>query len=174
MQMGSPVLFVISFVLMIISHSNADMITDVCKDTEQTGFSTYYARCLKYLKGDPKTSSAKDYLELSKFTLELAMKKTLENRNWIKDLLKTKEDPAIKGCVDWYTRIFIWFRSSRSELGYDNLSANYDAKAAGDGADSCQALLDGAGIHNPGITARNNDSSLLSTIAFYVTNRLPQ
>ena len=89
-------------------------------------------------------------------------------------MLKTKEDPAIKGCVDCYTSIFISFKSSRSELGYDNLKANYDAKVAGDGADSCQALLDGAGIHNPGITARNNDSSLLSTIAFFVTNRLPE
>lgn len=165
--MGSSFLFITFFILMAITHCHADMISEVCKDT------TDNAACLNYLKGDPKTSSAKDFKELSKFTLELAIRKTSESQNWIKDLLKTKEDPSIKICgFEAYDEVVGSFKSSIRELDEDPQTANYDAKVAGDGAEQCQNVLEQAGIQNPEITARNKDAMLLSDIAFEVTNRI--
>ncbi|KAF7803051.1 pectinesterase inhibitor [Senna tora] len=122
-------------------------------------------------KGDPHASSAKSYRELAKFTLEICLRKAIESQNFIKGLLKAKENASVRYCAfESYAAVVGSFSSAYGELDEDIDTANYDSKIAGDDADECQRELESHGIQIPEIFSRNKDMKLLSSIAYSVTN----
>ncbi|KAJ1438430.1 Pla a 1-like [Sesbania bispinosa] len=129
--------------------------------------------CLQVLKADPRITSAKDYRDLSKFILYLAINKAIQGQNYFHNLMYTHPTKAIRQCANfWYSGTIASFRSALRELAEDPESANYDARAAGDGPTSCQRAIMAEGLNNPQIRFRNYQTSLLSNIAFVATNHL--
>ncbi|XP_061345827.1 uncharacterized protein LOC133291567 [Gastrolobium bilobum] len=143
---------------------------NVCKDAGKDN-----ARCLNLLKAYPQITSAKNYVELCRFILEMAIKKSTEGQNYLKGVMKKNPSPAIKECatVD-YDELVESFKSSLGELVEDPSTANYDAKVAGDGPDTCDRALAQANIVDPSISTLNNNMKFLSNVAFFATNHLPQ
>ncbi|CAJ2666332.1 plant invertase/pectin methylesterase inhibitor protein [Trifolium pratense] len=132
------------------------------------------ARCLQVLKADPEIASAKNDLQLCKLILKFGLKKATEAQNYLKDLAKTNPAPAIQECATiHYDGVVGSFKSALGELVDDSMTSNYDAKVAGDGPNTCNTALAKANINDPTITALNKEISLISTIAFLATNKLP-
>ncbi|KAJ1438425.1 Pectinesterase inhibitor domain [Sesbania bispinosa] len=169
----SSLFFTLSLIL-LISHtpfpaSGANLYEAVCKEAEKDS-----ARCLQILKDEPRIASARTYDDLSKFILEFGLKRATEGQNYLKEVMKTNPTPAITQCATvHYDGVVGSFKSSLGELEEDVLTANYDAKVAGDGPTTCNSLLADEKINNPTISALNSDILLISKIAFLATNKLP-
>lgn len=168
----SSLLFTLSLILLChapLQASSANLYESVCKEAGEDN-----GRCLQVLKGEPKIASAKDYVQLSKLILQMGVKKGTEGQNYLKEVMKTNPSPAIKQCATTlYDGVVGSFKSSLSELEEDGLTANYDAKVAGDGPSTCDRALAAEKINNPSIASLNSDVLLISKIAFLATNKLP-
>lgn len=142
---------------------------DLCKNAAGDS-----VRCLQVLKAEPRIISAKTELELCKVVLQFGIKKGTEGQNYLKELAKTNPSKAITDCANiHYNEVVGSFKSALGELKVDGLTANYDAKVAGDGPTTCDAALAAAKINNPAITTLNKEILLISNIAFVATNNLP-
>ncbi|CAL0328172.1 unnamed protein product [Lupinus luteus] len=114
----SFLLFIVSMIL--ISHSltaasGESLYEGVCRETKNPD-------CIPLLKDDPQITSAKNYLDLSRFILDFAEKKAREGKEGAKgDLIKDPE------------------------------SAAYQARVAGDGPEYCAKAFKEANIENPPI-----------------------
>ncbi|KAL5080787.1 hypothetical protein RYX36_009208 [Vicia faba] len=156
--------------LIFISQASCALYEEVCKAAAEDS-----ARCLQVLKDQPRIALAKNDMELSKLVVEFALKKGTEAQNYLKEMMKTNPAPAIKDCATThYDGVVGSFRSSLGELKSDTETANYDAKAAGDGAETCDVALAKAKINIPAISALNKEIKLISKIAFLATDRLPE
>lgn len=132
------------------------------------------ARCLQVLKAEPKIPSAKTELELCKVVLQFAVKKGTAAQKYLKEIAMTNPSKAINDCATiHYDGTVGSFKSSLGELKVDGLTANYDAKVAGDGPTTCDVALAAEKINNPAITELNKEILLISNIAFWATNNLP-
>ncbi|KAL2334948.1 hypothetical protein Fmac_016161 [Flemingia macrophylla] len=133
------------------------------------------ARCLEILKVDPKMVKASSYAEISKLILKLGEEKAASAQKALKEIMKTNPSPAIAECATtFYDGVVASFKSSLGELKVDALTANYDAKVAGDGPTTCDKALASANIVNPSISTLNKDILLISKLAFIATNKIPQ
>ncbi|KAK7310192.1 hypothetical protein RJT34_07531 [Clitoria ternatea] len=142
----------------------------VCKDAGKDN-----GRCLKLLEAYPKITSAKDYVKLCKYTLKMAVKKSIKGQNYLQKVMKKNPSRAIKQCATFdYDGLVLSFKSSLGELVESPDTANYDAKVAGDGPVNCQRALDADKIVNRSISKLNNEMEFLSLVAFLATNHLPQ
>ena len=83
-----------------------------------------------------------------------------------------RQQSALKGCLWGYDGAVSSFKSALMELKVDPLTANYDAKVAGDGAVYCSGLMDSAGIKDSAMSDGNFFTSSFSNIAFVITNYL--
>nr|XP_004504521.3 uncharacterized protein LOC101491585 [Cicer arietinum] len=105
----------------------------------------------------------------------MAIQKGIEGQNELKKLIeKYPSSKAIKDCatVD-YNELVNSFSSSLREIVEDPDSANYDAKVAGDGPQTCESdLVDEKIVNDPSISTLNNEMYFLSTIAFLATSHL--
>ncbi|XP_020232125.1 uncharacterized protein LOC109812549 [Cajanus cajan] len=130
--------------------------------------------CMQLLKAaDPSIVHAKDFSELSKAVLTLALNKGTEGQAFLKELAKVQNSPAITECANFfYDGVVGSFRSALGEFKEDPQTANYDSKVAIDGPDGCNRALASEKIYNPAIDALNKEIMLLSTIAFQATNKL--
>ncbi|XP_061345115.1 uncharacterized protein LOC133290972 [Gastrolobium bilobum] len=161
--------------LILISHSplqaNAKgqrVCGQVCKEALEDR-----AMCMTILRSDPRILRSKNYVQLSKMVLQLALNKGIEGQNFLKQLALTNISPAIEQCANFdYDGVVESFKSALGELEDDPQTANYDAKVAGDGPDTCERGLAAAHIVNPAISALNREILLLSKIAFLATNKL--
>ena len=175
----SFLLFTLGLIL-IISHAadaansksssgGSKLIDEVCNAAMEED----RASCLQVLRSDPKISSAKNYLQLSQYILELALQKGIQGQNFLKEIAKTNKSPAIQQCAGFdYDGVVGSFSSALGELKEDPETANYDAKVAGDGPETCERGLADEHIVNPSISSLNKNIKLLSTIAFLATNHL--
>ncbi|KAK7281432.1 hypothetical protein RIF29_09419 [Crotalaria pallida] len=78
----------------------------VCKETKDLS-------CLQLLKVDPRIPSAKSYHELSKFILELGIKKGKEGQNYMKEIEKKNPIEGIKLCANqFYNQVITSFQSA--------------------------------------------------------------
>ncbi|KAF1897167.1 hypothetical protein Lal_00034870 [Lupinus albus] len=135
----------------------------VCRETNNPG-------CLPLLKDDPRITSAKNYLDLSRFILEFAEKKAREGKKYMLQIAKEHPTELIKICANNnYEATITSFISAKGELIEDPMTATYDAKVAGDGPEYCAEALTAAQLPNPLI---NKVVALVSSIAFYATNHL--
>lgn len=174
--MNSSTLFLMLFTLSLILISHAPMSTlgitlyeSLCDQAGQDK-----ARCLEVLQAEPQIVGAKDSVELCKLVLELGLKKGLEAQTFLKEAMKTNPSPAIMQCATTlYDGTIGSFKSSLGELSEDGLTANYDAKVAGDGPTTCDTALSNANIINPSISALNKDILLISKLAYLATDNLP-
>ncbi|OIW06387.1 hypothetical protein TanjilG_13575 [Lupinus angustifolius] len=172
--MNSSFLFTISLVLTsyaILSASSSSLFEELCMKVKETGSDE--GQCLHILNVHPKLGSARNYDELSKNILQLALKKSIDAQNFLKEVIKTNPSAAIRECatID-YDGVVASFRSSLKELKEDSETANYDAKVGGDGPTTCDRALAAEKINNPAIAALNKDILLLSNIAFLATEKL--
>ncbi|XP_058773386.1 uncharacterized protein LOC131647507 [Vicia villosa] len=164
----SSLLFTLS--LIFISQASCALYEDVCKGAMEDS-----ARCLQVLKAEPRIASAKNEMELCKLVLEFALKKGTEAQKYLKEMMKTNPAAAIKDCATThYDEVVESFKSSLGELKVDPITANYDAKVAGDGAVTCDTALAREKINIPAISALNKEIKLISKIAFLATNKLPE
>ncbi|XP_004489730.1 uncharacterized protein [Cicer arietinum] len=165
----SSLLLTLSLIIIFSQTSNAKLFEDVCKATAEDN-----DRCLQILKSEPKIVSANSDIALCKLILQFALKKGEEAQNYLKEMMKTNPSPAIKECATiHYDEVVGSFKSSLGELKEDELTANYDAKVAGDGPTTCETALASENINIPKISDLNKEILLLSKIAFLATNKLP-
>ncbi|KAL2324649.1 hypothetical protein Fmac_023707 [Flemingia macrophylla] len=138
---------------------HGDLIAKVCKDADPVLFK---ANCSIILRKEPKVVEAKNYFDISKAILNMAITKTTAASNTFKEFAKNNSSPAIKECIRNYRGAVQSFISSLLELPEDPLTANYDAKVAGDQPEICSHLLSKAHIDNPTLNALNYQTKLLS------------
>ncbi|CAL0302997.1 unnamed protein product [Lupinus luteus] len=157
--------------ILIVSHASGSLYEELCKASGPDN-----TRCLELLKSDPKIVSAKDYGELSKTILQFGVKKGIEGQNYMKGMMKSKpSSAAIKQCATvLYDGVVGSFKSSLGELEVDPMTANYDAKVAGDGPTTCDRALAAEKTNNPKIAAINSNILLISKLAYLATDKLPQ
>lgn len=172
--MNSSTLFLLSFTLSLILISPLPTLGTSLYESLCDNAGVDKARCLEVLKGEPQIVGAKDSVELCKLVLELGLKKGLEAQTFLKEAMKTNPSPAIMQCATtFYDGTIGSFKSSLGELSEDGLTANYDAKVAGDGPTTCDTALSNANIINPSISALNKDILLISKLAYLATDNLP-
>ncbi|KAJ1438429.1 Invertase/pectin methylesterase inhibitor domain superfamily [Sesbania bispinosa] len=131
-------------------------------------------RCLQLLETDPRITSAKSYLDLSKYILTFALKKTHEAQDYFGSLMNRHPTEAIKLCVTkWYPGTVSLFSHSLEELIKRPDDANRDAGFAGVGPIYCdKAVVAEKLINDPRVHFYNSQTSLLSTIAAIATAHL--
>lgn len=162
----------LSLSLLLLLHSlsptNAatQLVDGVCKQTIN------YADCVKALESDSRTPSASSLKSLAKIALGLAVSNATEGKSYIDNLLTKSRTAPVEKCSSWYEAVVASFRSALNELDEDALTANYDAKIAGDYASSCENELSSGGVKVPEISIRNNYVQLYSSIGFVVTDKL--
>ncbi|KAK7281169.1 hypothetical protein RIF29_08912 [Crotalaria pallida] len=162
----SCLLFTLSMMLIFQCSKPAlgeSLYESVCKETKNPS-------CFPLLKGDPRIPSAKDYLEISRFILEFGVKKGREGQAYLQGIAKKYPTELIKLCANnFYSSTILSFQSAILELKEDFLTANYDAKVAGDGPAYCAERLKEINIEEPLI---NQEVALISQAAFFATNHL--
>jgi pectinesterase inhibitor-like protein len=160
----------LSFLLLLHSLSpttaTTKLVEGVCKKTVS------YTSCVEALDSDSRTSSVSNLKDLAKIALGLALSNATESKSFIDGLLKIKRTTAVAKCSSSYKLVVASFRSALEEVEEDALSANYDAKIAGDSAVSCENELGSSGIKVPAISTRNKYIQLYSNIGFVITNEL--
>ncbi|XP_073225780.1 uncharacterized protein [Cicer arietinum] len=154
----------------ISPNSGSKLYENVCnkaKDNE---------RCLKLLESNTQITLAKDYLTICKLFLEMALEKSKNAQNILKTfMIQNPSSLAIKQCAtDDYNGLITSFKSSLDELVDDPLSANYDAKVAGDGPQACDRALANEKIVNPSISTINDEMTFLSVVGYLATSYLRQ
>lgn len=151
----------------MILDSPSKLVDGVCKKTLN------YADCVSAIG----SASASDLKSLARVSLETAVANTSNGKDYIDKLAKAKSTkptliPALKECVSDYESAAASFKSAKMELDEDISSANYDAKAAGDGAESCSTALKVTKTNVPSVEARNYYVRLYSNIGFVITGQL--
>ncbi|KAL1343449.1 hypothetical protein HN51_029839 [Arachis hypogaea] len=145
----------------------SDLITKVCDDE----LVIEKAKCIDILTSNPKILAAKSPLQISKLILTLAVNKAGKGQKFLQTLAEKDKSPAIQQCAGSdYDAVIASFQSALKGIENDPITANYDAKIAGDDADNCAKGLAEAKIVNPAVTKINDEIMLLSDIAFGATN----
>ncbi|OIW01011.1 hypothetical protein TanjilG_14194 [Lupinus angustifolius] len=149
---SSKVSILILYTLSIILISHAPFassdevdIEDLCNAVESTGFTNGHTKddCLKFLNSDPKYQSA-DFHDLSKFIMQYAIDKGLEDQNTFNELANNHTDSkAIAECsnVD-YPSTISHYRSALGALDADTEGAFNEATLARVGIENCGSMLD--------------------------------
>lgn len=136
------------------------------------------AHCLKVLGSDPRIVAATEWVPLCSYILEMGANYGVKAQTYVKGLYsKYPSSEALKLCVNEdYTYSINSFRSSMGELIEDPMTANYDAKVAGDGPGMCKLNLDDEKLTLklviPAINAFNDGIKFFSNVAFEATNYL--
>ncbi|KAK9216379.1 hypothetical protein WN944_008388 [Citrus x changshan-huyou] len=151
----------------MILDSPSKLVDGVCKKTLN------YADCVSAIG----SASASDLKTLARVSLERAVSNTTNSKDYIDKLAKDKSTApalirALKECVSDYESSAASFKSAKMEIDEDISSANYDAKVAGDGADSCDTSLKATKKDVPSVKARNYYVKLYSNIGFVITEQL--
>lgn len=124
-------------------------------------------RCLKLLESNPKITSAKDYLNLSKVYLEMAIEKSTKGQDYLKSLMdKYPSSQALKTCVTKnYVDLIYGFQLATSVVAGDPDGAHDDLIYGSGGPRSCdQSLAQENVVHEPSISAQNDDMVFLCFI----------
>lgn len=155
----------------ILKNSPSTLVESVCKKALN------YADCVSSLDSDPQTPSASDLKTLAKIALEIAVTNTTNSKDYIDKMAKDNSTapsliPALKQCVSNYESAVVSFDSAKVELDEDIMSANYDAKVAGDSAVSCETTLNSTRLDVPSVRARNYYVNLFSNIGYVITDML--
>ncbi|OIV89230.1 hypothetical protein TanjilG_24398 [Lupinus angustifolius] len=146
-----------------MTASGESLYEGVCKETKNPD-------CLPLLKDDPRITTAKNYLDLSRFILDFAENKAREGQKVMLQIAKEHPTVRINLCANhFYEGTITSFISAKGELIEDPMTATYDAKVAGDGPEYCAEAFTAANLENPPI---NKLVALVSIIAFYATDHL--
>jgi pectinesterase inhibitor-like protein len=173
MNFSTPLSLFLTILLIFISlaisqAAGPKLYENVCKDASNK------QRCLKLLESNSEITSAKDYLTLCRAYLKMAIDKSTKAQNYVKNLMtKYPSSTAINECASNYNVLVIQFKGSLQELVEDPMSANYDAKVAGDEPERCgRFLADEKKVDISSISALNNEMLFLSFVGFLATDHL--
>ncbi|KAK7277384.1 hypothetical protein RIF29_18535 [Crotalaria pallida] len=161
----SFLLFTLSLIL--ISHapmpaSGESLYERICKE---------YAKrtddCLLILKSDSRIPTATNFLDLSNFILDFALKNGVEGQSFFSDLGKKNPSQAINQCAKvYYTSMVAAFKGAMSELKEHPDMARYQTSIATDDSKKCVSAIEGEKISNPEIDEINKVMSILCDAAF--------
>lgn len=128
--------------------------------------------CMNALKTDSRIVAATNYLDLSKFILEMAFNKATSVQSYFEKVaIRFPEDNGIRKCsVVFYTDVLEDFKSASNKLGYNPRGALDDICAAGKEAMNCDKALEAEKSHNPQMHALNSGIHLLSEISILSVN----
>ncbi|KAH7525088.1 hypothetical protein FEM48_Zijuj06G0187900 [Ziziphus jujuba var. spinosa] len=161
--------FTISLLIFLSSPSPPNvaaskLIDSVCKRTLE-----YSTKCQQLIGSDPKTKTLEDPKKLAEIVLQMSIANAQSSYDFINQMIKSNPAEPIKKCLFWYEAVVDSFKSSQGELKQDPQTANYDAKTAGDNADTCDKEL-AVGPPIPEISDRNDQVRLHSRISDAATN----
>ncbi|PON52637.1 Pectinesterase inhibitor domain containing protein [Parasponia andersonii] len=148
------------------------VVENICKETIS------YAKCIEALGSDPRTNKLAENLKaLAKISLDLAINNAKDSLALIKKLLKKKNVSRNTGlaliqCNASYQGAIASFKSARTELHEDAMTANYDVKTVVDNADSCDNEMVSRKVRIPLISLGNDQLRLYSSIGYVITNKL--
>lgn len=126
--------------------------------------------CFNVLKSDPRFLTSRNYVQLAKVFLEMAVNRATQGQNFLKGL--ASKNPVFKQCATFdYDGVVGSFRSALGGLTEDPQTANYDAKVAGDGSSTCERGLASARVFNREVASLNRQISGISEIAFLITDQ---
>ncbi|XP_062099665.1 putative invertase inhibitor [Humulus lupulus] len=155
------------------ASSSSQLVKNVCKETIN------YAKCIEALEADPRTKSPKNLNTFAKDSISLAIKNAKDSLYFIQKMLKDKKmsgnsstRAVLKQCVESYKAVIASFKSARTELSEDAMSANYDVKTAVDYIDSCESEMSLKNVLVSSMPERNNQVRLYSSIGYVITNKL--
>ena len=153
------------------AHAASELVEGICHKSQN------YSFCIQALESDPKTPAAKDYMDLAEISLTLGISNATDTRSYVTDMYENsrtdpKKKPTLKACISAYDGAVVSFKSAFGELKEDVLTANYDAKVAGDGAVSCEDQLVSGGVKDSSISKRNQFTLYFSNIADVITTLL--
>ena len=137
--------------------SSPDLVENVCNTTQVYD----HEFCMKVLGSDPRTASAPDILAIAKIALDLAVTNATNVRNYIDGRVKSNDvnsdalKTALEKCASCYEAVYFSFRSSLAELDVDAMTANYDAKVAGDDVLDCENEMSSRGVSDPSMSAKS-------------------
>jgi hypothetical protein len=138
------------------------------------GFGGDKIACLHILGTNPTAMRSRNYRQLSRVVLTLAINRAVAGQNFLKGLAAATNSKALTQCANFdYDGVVGSFKSALGEIRDDSTTANYDAGVAHDGPDTCNRGLATENIVNPLITALNNDILLFSRMASFATDKLP-
>ena len=139
-----------------------DLIDQVCNEV-----TNYYSLCQKALREDPEIVHAKNFTELSVAILKLGLNRGAEGQIFLRGLANEIHVPAIEDCATiYYDAVIRAFKASLGLMKSDLISANYEAKIAGDGTNYCDQALSAVHIHNPKIFYLNRQITMLGFSAY--------
>ncbi|AES62322.1 uncharacterized protein [Medicago truncatula] len=126
--------------------------------------------CNKVLSS-PQITQAKNYKQLSKAVIEMALKKAVEGQAFLKGL--AQKNPKLETCAGFaYDGVVGSFKSCLGEITEDPQTASYDCGVVGDGPTQCDRIMADAHIVNPAITALNKQILFLSSLASRAVDKL--
>ncbi|KAM6559704.1 cell wall / vacuolar inhibitor of fructosidase 2-like [Cannabis sativa] len=175
-----PFLFFILFTTLPTtqaSSTSSQLVENICKETIN------YLKCIEALEADPRTKSPKNLNAFAKDSIGLAIKNAKESLYFIHNLLKINKMTSssssgstrravLKQCVASYKAVIGSFKSARTELSEDAMSANYDVMVAVDYIDSCESEMSLKNVQVLSMAERNNQVRLYSSIGYVITNKL--
>ncbi|CAL0323101.1 unnamed protein product [Lupinus luteus] len=152
----------------LILASCQSLYKGICKETHENE-----GACLQLLKSDPRIPSAKNYVDLTHYILDFAIKKGTKGQKYLLNLMKTNPSQAIYQCatIDYNDSISS-FKTAKVDLTQDPLTASYDAKIASDGPTKCGEAIKAAKMNNPTVFDLNKTVLLLSEIAYLAANNV--
>ncbi|KAF1895277.1 hypothetical protein Lal_00043923 [Lupinus albus] len=148
----------------------------VCREMKKDEPYSLHPRALdcqdpQVFKDDPRITSAKNYLDLSWFTLEFAEKKAKEGSKYMLQIAKEHPTPHITYCANYiYKSANLIFTYAKYHL-FDGgeMSAHNELSSLLLELKYCEGVLLEARIENPPI---NKMVALLNTIAYYATKHI--
>ncbi|GLU01803.1 hypothetical protein SLE2022_190870 [Rubroshorea leprosula] len=151
--------------------AESDLIKQVCSQT------TNPSLCTTTLVSNPKAASATNFVTLCKAALGSVIINAIDLLSYVDNALFNDPKPelkeALETCVKQYNYAKGSLESSYMEIDLDPLTANYDAKVAGDGYTYCEEALARTKVGDPKISAKNKVGLDFVSIADSATSKLP-
>lgn len=130
---SSTLLFILCLCLIPLPTLCGNLYKTLCNEAKEDA-----NNCLNLLKSNSRIISSTNYLDLSKYILEMAIDKATRAQNFIIKVTNEHPTQSIRQCAtEFYYETIESFRSSLSKLVMDPQNANDDAKHASDGLASC-------------------------------------
>ncbi|KAK2404368.1 hypothetical protein P8452_10124 [Trifolium repens] len=121
---------------------------------------------------NPEAVKAKNYKQLSKTILTMAINKTIEGQNFIKGLAATTKSRALSRCANFsYDNLVGDFKQTLGEITTEPYKiVSYALESVEYDVESCNSDIVAEHIVNPQVTALNKEMLLFGQMAYYATD----
>jgi hypothetical protein len=135
------------------------LVDELCNDMDDK------IACHNILGSNPEAMKAKNYKELSKTILTMAINKAIEGQNFIKGLAAATKSLALTGCADFsYDNLVGDFKLTLGEITTEPY------KIVSYALESIEYDVESCNNDNPQVTALNKEMLLFGQMAYYATD----